>query len=174
MKTLPMIEKRKIVEATARGYAKKCWWADELELQQQAWLVLLDTEARGTWRSDVGVPLAAYLWRACGLGVRRWLLQQSNAVTMPVNMLGVHVTERAPLVPWMADKQVPADLRLDEAVWLRDVRVVLDAIAEAEGLTRDAVEDLLDGQHGKPINRLRKAVGEDLEAYNLMQARMER
>lgn len=52
----------KVVRLAARRYARKCWWADPAELEQEAWRWAC--EAAQTFDPDYGAPLEAYVWRA--------------------------------------------------------------------------------------------------------------
>ena len=174
---LAMDEKRKIAESTARGYVRRCWWADEDDLQQQAWLLLFETEARGTFKPEVGVPLPAYLYRAAGLGVRRYLLQQSNAVTVPINKLGLIATERAELRSDAPDMLPSIEEAIDEAAWCDHARDVMRAIALDRDIAPEAVDALVDGTSDddnmrRSVRKLRRAVSEDAEALSLLRKKI--
>lgn len=76
---------RKVVEASARKYARKCWWADEEDLRQQAWLIVLDAKARFERNFDPakaqGSALESYCWRAAVIQLGIYLMKQSSPVS---------------------------------------------------------------------------------------------
>lgn len=73
----------KVVAKVAGRYAQLCWWAEEEELKQEAWIAALD--ATRTWDPTVGVPLGAYAWRAAVLHLRTWLWKNSSPVSAPAS-----------------------------------------------------------------------------------------
>lgn len=88
-------EVKRAAEGVARRYARRVFWADEDDLRQEAYVIAID--ARRRWDPTVGVPLSAYAWRACALGLRNYLWRQSAPVTETDHRLttlrGVHRAE---------------------------------------------------------------------------------
>jgi DNA-directed RNA polymerase specialized sigma24 family protein len=75
------MELGEVVPRIAGRYAAKCWWADRDDLEQEAWVAVL--EAKSTWDPDRGVPLHWYAWRAAALRLRNYLWEHSSPVTGP-------------------------------------------------------------------------------------------
>lgn len=109
-----------VAERVARRYARRVFWAEEDDLRQEAYAVAL-TACR-SWDPAVGVPLAAYVWRACVLGLRSHLWRSSAPVAETDHRLhtlrGVH---RAPLEEALLVES-PTAARPDEACWREEVR----------------------------------------------------
>jgi len=73
---------RVLILQAVRRYRSRCFWiskADEQDLAQEAQETIL--HAKRTFSPDVGVPLAAYCWRAVMLTLRRWALKNSSPVS---------------------------------------------------------------------------------------------
>lgn len=60
-------------------YHRKCWWADEADLRQEA--IAAQLQAHRTYDATWGVPFGAYAWRAAALALRDYLLAQSAPVS---------------------------------------------------------------------------------------------
>lgn len=58
---------------------RRVWWAERGDLEQEAALAALS--AARTWDPDTGVPLSAYVWRACSLHLRKYLWRCSAPVS---------------------------------------------------------------------------------------------
>ena len=99
------------LKAAAR-YARRCWWADREDLEQEARVVAL--RAAQTWDPAVGVPFAPYAWRACVLSLRAYLWRQSSPVSETDHRLGdLRGVHAAPL---SKAECIPSGDRADEAL----------------------------------------------------------
>jgi DNA-directed RNA polymerase specialized sigma24 family protein len=78
-KRLTDAEVNVVVARVARRYAKRCWWAEVDDLSQTGWEAA--TSARASFDPSVGVPEAAYLWRAIVNSMRRYLWRESSPVS---------------------------------------------------------------------------------------------
>lgn len=63
----------------ASRYARRCWWADREDLEQEAMVAAF--AATKTWDEKVGVEFGAYAYRACLLHLRRYLWKNSAPVS---------------------------------------------------------------------------------------------
>ena len=73
---------RTLILQAVRRYRSRCFWIskeDEQDLAQEAHVAILS--AKRTFAPEVGVPLAAYCWRAVMLTLRRWVLQHTSPVS---------------------------------------------------------------------------------------------
>jgi hypothetical protein len=114
----------KVVCSVAARYARRCWWVDKEDLQQVGWEAAL--KALRTWDPQVGVPAAAYLWRACSFAMRRYLWLESSPVSGGMNdPKRCRTQHRAslehPAVVHLSDLTPPPDALLDEKRWTEEV-----------------------------------------------------
>ena len=97
-------------------YARTCWWAERAELEQEAWVVLLEFRTRwaprdpATGEIDRG-KFGNYAYRAVARQLSRWLWRQSSPVRLPDHACKAAVAgefRRASLAaaePWGNDDQ---------------------------------------------------------------------
>lgn len=129
----------------ARRYARKVWWADEDDLRQEAALAALQaTREGGPYDPETGVPVGAYVWRACVLHLRAYLWQQSAPVNETDHKLatlrGVH---RLELNESLASADVDAYELLSEKEWTEEVRSQLDYLLNKRGAGKHLARVLL-------------------------------
>lgn len=67
----------------ARWYKRRCWWAEEEDLRQEAWRACV--QASRTFDPERGTPEEAYLWYAAVYAVRLYVLRQSAPVSAAKN-----------------------------------------------------------------------------------------
>ena len=77
------MELAEVVKRVAARYRAKCWWADLDDLQQEAWVAVL--EAQQTWDPNRGVPLHAYAWQSASRRIGNYLWEQSTPVSVTRN-----------------------------------------------------------------------------------------
>jgi hypothetical protein len=141
------VELYEIVEAISRSYARRCWWADREDLEQEAWVAALS--ARDKWDARRGVPLGAFAWKRVMWAVRDYVLVQSSPVTgihsNPQRLRGLMRSELPAHLPAPAAGMSEATL---ERAISRARRVILD------GRRGDlAVEVLIDGRKPREVAR---------------------
>lgn len=68
-----------LARVAARRYKRKCWWVDERDLEQAAWVAML--EAQKTFDESVGIEREAYLWAAIIHKLHREVLHESSPVS---------------------------------------------------------------------------------------------
>lgn len=111
-----------VAAKVARRYARRVWWADADDLQQEATTAALKAET--TWDPAPGVPLEAYVWRACALHLRTYLWRQSSPVTETWHRLstlrGVHRATLDELQDHATEKDTFDLVR--EKQWVESVR----------------------------------------------------
>lgn len=117
-----------IVKSVARRYHTRCWWSDLRDLEQEAWLVVL--ELASVYDKDLRGPdgeidrrlFGAWAYRAAMQNLSRYLWRQSAPVTVSdqacKEMRGVHHHEVSPLLECVAPsvEDVVADLEVTERV----------------------------------------------------------
>lgn len=85
-----------VADQLARAYHARCWWADLLDLRQEAWVAQLEAFRRPTRNPDR--PLRPYLYRAAAVHLRNWTLANSSPVSEKQKKLHLlKGTTRAPL-----------------------------------------------------------------------------
>lgn len=87
--TKDQVLKAVVVEAVKR-YSRRCWWADQEEMKQEAWLVALSasrTFKAETWGDSHVAGLYWYAWRAVVIQLRNYLWRQSAPVHAPQRKL---------------------------------------------------------------------------------------
>lgn len=146
-----------VAARAARRYARRCWWAEEADLKQEALAAAL--VAQKTWDAQVGVPLTAYAWRAAVLALRAYLWRNSAPVSESGHRLhelkGVHrqaldtqsVAELEMEGPWV-------DELLDDERWRHRVREQIHFVLEheqQESEVRMALSALLDDVHPRDV-----------------------
>lgn len=70
-----------LAHSAASRYKRKCWWADREELEQTAWVAMLD--ARRSYDPQTGVPFEGYAWRAVINQLHAVVLRASAPVSAP-------------------------------------------------------------------------------------------
>lgn len=136
----------KVATKVARRYARRCWWADEEDLRQEAMVAALECLKEGRWDPEVGVPLNAYAWRACVNHLRSYLWRQSSPVSETdhnlENLRGVHHIE----IPedGFQDRVEPVEVLLDQARWNHAVREQVLFVLGAVGVDRVVLRTLFD------------------------------
>lgn len=110
-----------VAAKAARRYARRVFWADPADLEQEAYVAALD--ARKSWEPDCGVPFTAYAWRACMNHLRTFCWRNSSPVSetqMRLETLrGVH---RSALGIDLPDASPLPDEAYLEAEWVNAVR----------------------------------------------------
>jgi len=107
-------------------YARRCWWQDQRELEQQAWIVILEVRQHyaplkedGTLDRDV---FGAWAYKAAMRQLSRWLRRESSPVSTSdhdvPNMQGVRRAPTLELDVAGFSPRNPEDL-LSEKVLLR-------------------------------------------------------
>lgn len=71
----------KLARNAAKRFKKKCWWASGSDLEQQAWIAIL--EAERNFDLTVGVPLEGYAWRVIMKQLHGAVLRDSAPVSGP-------------------------------------------------------------------------------------------
>lgn len=92
-------EVKRAVEVTAAGYARRLWWVDRADLENQGWLFAAEIlNKQGTYDPSVGVPLFSYLKSALSRLVYNYVYAQSAPVSAPRrNAAKLRGLQRAPL-----------------------------------------------------------------------------
>lgn len=167
-----------VAAQAARRYARKVWWADEVDLRHEALSCALQVASK--WSPEVGVPLRAYAWRAVVLHLRRYLLTNSAPVSESWHRIGdlrgVHAHD---LDDATHDPNTPPDEELDDRRWRHDVReqvgfVLRHAFGSQGKLVASAMldeEDLPPEDVRRITHRARKVLGDNLTLYNLWRQR---
>ena len=75
----------KLMRCAARRYKRKCWWADQRELEQQAALALV--EAHRSYDPQTGIPFEGYAWRAVINQLHGAVLRESAPVSASAHKL---------------------------------------------------------------------------------------
>lgn len=73
----------RVARTIASRYARRCWWADEADLTQEAWRITLEV-ARQMAPDGTTIDLEVFArvaWVACMRQLSRWLWRQSSPVT---------------------------------------------------------------------------------------------
>ena len=155
-------EKKKLVKTTANAYKRKCWWADIDDMQQQAWLTICEADKAGTFKESLGIPEGAYLHRAIGLSVRRFLLQESSPVKISIGKLGKETPKRVELDLNLtdADKQAPQ-------CWKNAVYKALDGIVRDHAWPENTADNLLDDIKTPATRKLRFAIRKNSDLKKL-------
>lgn len=124
-----------VASKVAAQYARRCVWADQRDLEQEATIAALD--ARRTWDPERGVPFGAYAWRACTLHLGRWLLKASSPVSETwhnvANLKNVHHTPVDEAYAVVADGAYES---VELAVWASEVREQVQQVLR-EQLSRE-------------------------------------
>lgn len=170
----------RVARKAAKRYARRCWWADVKDLEQEA--LLATVKAAGTFDPSVGVPFAGYAWRAAVLALKPYLWKQSSPVSASWNdmldrkLAGVQRAEVDTTVP--EEKDTPDD-ELDRRRWCEEVWKRALAHDPSGGL---AVAVLLNGEksadvaarHGVPVQtvynattRTKARIAKDPDLWNL-------
>ena len=169
-----------VSKKAARRYARRCWWADVKDLEQEA--VLATVKAAGTFDPAVGVPFAGYAWRAAILALKPYLWRQSSPVSASWgNIIGrkLEGLQRAEVDLTIPDDRGDPDTVLDDKRWCEQVWRRAVALDLSGGL---AIEVLLLGEksadvaarHGVPVQtvynattRAKARMTNDKELYEL-------
>lgn len=152
-----MKELREVAKRVAMRYALRVWWADREEMEQEAWVAIL--EAARTWKPDGGASLRYYVERAAVLRVRRFLWKMSAPVSGPVRnpekLRGLH---RAPLE---AAPESPDD-GIEEQMWWNQLTERMKEVIESGSHAVIVAKVLLEGvrprhlaaETGVPVHRI--------------------
>lgn len=194
---LPVEHPHHPARRAARAYARRCWWADYHDLEQEAFLAT--TRAMGTYDASYGTPIDAYLYRAAVLHLPPVLLRMSAPVSERPsklkNLKGVKRFDggesrgglKYTLDDFLATRRDPTDpdVELDVAAWRAKVRERLSALLTDERKTELAVPVLLDRREaaevaaaeGVPVRviynatqRARRRIRDDLDLWELWRA----
>jgi len=152
-----------VAQKAARRYARRCWWADVKDLEQEA--TLATVKAARTFDPTVGVPFAGYAWRAAILALKPYLWKMSSPVSaswgdmLNRKLAGMH---RAEVDLTIQDERTLQDDELDQRRWCEQVWKRAVALDPSGGL---AVEVLLMGEkssdvaerHGVPVQTVYNA-----------------
>lgn len=140
---------RRVAKSCAKRFANRVFWADFGDLLQEAYLSAL-TAVR-SWDPEVGVPLRAYLWRACVNGLTLYCWKQSSPVSETDHRIkdgelrDVFHTELSDELP--LDDGTSPEHMLQDASWNHGVRVQLSFLlqqVQGEKATAAALRVLLD------------------------------
>ena len=171
-----------VARRAAARYKSRCWWAEFDDLHQQALEAALRAER--TFDPDVGVPLDAYLWRACVLALRTYTWKQSP-VSAPDHKLtelrGLHraeltdVTDDRAQEPWadkvLSDKQWADRARasIEEALGEQSDKALALRVLLADEKPREVADacDVPIQRVYRATQRARDALGRDLDIYHL-------
>lgn len=93
---------QRIVKDVSWKYAKRCWWQDRRDIEQQAWTVVLEVKKHYAPRDATGAidrnAFGAWAYTAAMRQLSRWMWRESSPVSTidhdVKNMAGVH---RAPV-----------------------------------------------------------------------------
>lgn len=132
-----------LVDRLARRYARRCWWADEEDLRQVAWLSAI--EARARFVPSAG-SVGGFFHLRIKRDIARWLLQNSSPVSSKDNperygLVGLTrlPIEHAPPIPCMDPEE--------EHLLRARHRAVAEAVrAAVHPDDHDALEEMLDGR----------------------------
>lgn len=72
-------EAARIVEIVSWAYARRCWWADQKEIAQQAWTVCMEVHAQQTEWEVYAYGTVCYV--ACMRQLSRWLYREQLVVS---------------------------------------------------------------------------------------------
>lgn len=67
-----------VARQVSRAYARRVWWAEEDDLVQESWAVLLETDRKRVLHDDT---YRAYMYRVCAKHLSRYLWRQSSPVS---------------------------------------------------------------------------------------------
>jgi DNA-directed RNA polymerase specialized sigma24 family protein len=140
-----------VSKKAARRYARRCWWADVADLEQEA--VLATVKAANTFDPSVGVPFAGYAWRAAILALKPYLWRQSSPVSASWgDIIGrkLEGLQRVAVDLTIPDDREDADDALDSKRWCEQVWKRAVALDPSGGL---AVEVLLLGEKSADVAR---------------------
>lgn len=118
----------------AKRYARRCWWAEEDDLRQEA----REAAARAMlkWDSRVGVPFQAYAWCSCARAVQNLLWRQSSPVSAPKNKLpelaGIWRAPNDAVLKEYATPVPAPDQQLESALYAEAVREQVQFVLEDE------------------------------------------
>jgi len=174
----------KVAKTVARKYARRCWWADKEDLEQEALLTIL--QCRYTFKQDVhrqphevgdrGVPFEKYAARAAMLALRVYLLRESAPVSARGNNGAMGVLAGIFRAPTSSLDHTPHEACLQDQevlhqLWLSKVRAVvarlldeMDATATGAAflaepvLLHDARPYEVARRTGVPVKRVYRAV----------------
>lgn len=171
----------KVARKAARRYARRCWWAEVEDLEQEGALAAL--RAAKSWDPAVGVPIEAYLWRAAVVAMRTSLWKNSAPVSAPgkkvSELRGAH---RADLIPEEHFAPSTPDSLIEEATRADEVFFeVVDAVGHGpdsmlgiEVLLGEKKAREVASARGVAVERVyraaqeaRRAVAEDRACYEL-------
>ncbi len=134
-------------------YRRRCWWAEEDDLRQEA--ALAAHVARGKFDPRVGVPWPQFMRRIVNRWLSDYLWRQSSPVsgTSGAEAAGLH---RADLSDTMEDAAAAADESMMDDEWRQAVRDRLEALVGTDIEKRIGLLVLLSGE--RPVNGVRFAV----------------
>jgi len=140
-----------VAARAAKIYARRCWWAEEDDLRQEALAVA--HASRRTFDERVGVPFSAYAWRACVLHLARYLWRNGAPVSAPDHRLrelrGAHRSSLSEYV----DLGPNVGALIDDHRWHLRVREQLTFLLQqhGEGDARVASRTLLDEEKAAAV-----------------------
>jgi len=126
----------KLCRLAANRYARRCWWAEQEDLQQEARLAAITASRH--FDPTVGVPIEAYVWRALMLSLARYLWAQSSPTSGgSQDPKALKRQTRAPVVDeegdgLLIDHNPTPDELLDELRWHRAVQARLPQLVDKE------------------------------------------
>jgi DNA-directed RNA polymerase specialized sigma24 family protein len=142
-----------LVQKIAHSYARKCWWAEEEDLNSEGWIAALEAERT----RDPSRPMAPYVATAVRRAIANFLVRQSSPVSASWHERhALYGLQRAPLDTLEMPKPPAgtADARKRDA---------LAATGAADD--RGWADDLLDQQRWRVrvMARLLNVIGEENE-----------
>lgn len=182
-----------VASSVARRFARKCWWADEDDLQGEAARAIL--EAARSFDPDVGIPFEAFAHKIAARAVATYLWLQSAPVSekryrardlrgvhrVAISTVDVAIDEgEAPhsrLVLEDADAQTVEE-RIDETRLRERIRARVLELAQATHNGHLAEAVLLDGKTPRQVTApardvyratelVRRKVRDDADSYYL-------
>lgn len=125
----PVVEAANIAARVANRYARRVFWADPDDLEQEAMVAALN--AVQLYDESMGIPFAAYVARACMRQVGRAVLRASAPVSSRRRDKRLIGLQRVPLCEELEEAAPWADAVLVDADWKFRVHEQLDFVLNA-------------------------------------------
>ncbi len=171
----------------ARRYARRVWWAELEDLEQESLCEALTVLDRGTWDPSVGMPFRNYVRRACSYRLRDYVLGLSAPVSAPRGHRQALVGQRRAFVDpdtfeaedvfeayehaqWDARVREQAEFVLVERGYSKAAYVLLYEKTPAE-VAAELDERLVDVY--RAVERGRRALGDNAELLDLLRQKLE-
>ena len=137
---------KSVISRVAKNHARKCWWVDERDLQQEGWVTALEVLAK--YQPATLDHTRALTWTAVTFTMRRHLWWASAPVSAGrpnrKKLAGMHATELHIDIPDPGDSSVI--FRLRQQLHARAVQLLSDRLGSYQPLVHCVLAVLLEGQ----------------------------